>query len=88
MKRLKTRILANRRKAKLKAKRRRQRARATGLAMLAMVGSGISLMGCAQAAPAANSSISSPTPIDCLRVYDPRCGTILRYDPVRDGHPG
>jgi hypothetical protein len=88
MKRVKTRILANRRKAKLKAKRRRQRARATGLAILAFVGMGMTMTGCAQAATTTNSSIGNPSPTDCLRVYDPRCGAIPRWDPIRDGHGG
>ena len=83
MKRLKTRLLANRRKAKLKAKRKRQRARATGLAVLALLGLDMSLAGCGpQAQP------SAPYSQDCLRVYSPACGNPIRYDPIRDGHGG
>jgi len=89
MKRRKTRILANRHKAKLKAKRRRQRARAAGLTLAVLLGIGVvPLTSCAQAGPASNPSLANPTPTDCLRVYDPRCGAIPRFDPIREGHPG
>jgi len=79
MKRLKTRLLANRRKDNCK----RQPTRAAHVMMPALFAVSAAVAGCAtQSQPAA------PYSVDCLRTYNPACGNPIRYDPIRDGHGG